>query len=91
MDKMLTVKDVAAVIGCCENTARDMMRQMPHFVAPGSNARKTVRVWQSDLILFLRTNTVDPNAKKGRKYVPRPVLRFTEGLDEQGRIPRRRA
>ena len=91
MDKMMTAKDVAAVIGCCENTAREMMRKMPHFVAPGGKERKTLRVWQSDFMQFLRSNTVDPDAKKGRKSAPRPVLRFAEGLDANGRIPRRRA
>lgn len=87
MDKMLTAKDVAKVIGCCENTARAMMRKMPSFTPPGS---KLIRVWQSDFMQFLHSNTVDPNAKKGRKSAPRPLLRFTEGLDEQGRIPRRK-
>lgn len=91
MDKMLAARDVAEIIGCCENTAREMMRKMPHFVAPGGKERKTLRVWQSDFLQFLRTNTVDPGERKGRKTAPRPLPRFTEGLDANGRIPRRKA
>ncbi len=91
MDKMMNAKDVAKILGCCENTARDMMRRMPHVTLPGGKTRHAIRVWQSDVAEFLRSNTVDPGAKKGRKSAPRPILRFAEGLDEQGRIPRRRA
>jgi hypothetical protein len=91
MDKMMTAQEIAEIIGCCENTARDMMRKMPHFVAPGGKTRKAIRVWQTDFMQFLRANTVDPDARKGRKSSPRPLLRFTEGLDADGRIPRRKA
>lgn len=90
MDKMMTAKDVAGIIGCCENKAREMMRNMPHFIAPGGKARKALRVWQSDFMQFLRNNTVDPTQpRKGRKKAAPPPLFMGEGFDERGRIKRR--
>lgn len=91
MDRMLTVKEVAGIIGYCENTARDIMRRMPHFVAPGGTARKAIRVWQSDLMAYLAANTVTPGQRTARKKAPAPRVLLADGLDERGRIRRRKA
>lgn len=90
-DRMLNAQDVAKITGYCENTARAMMRKMPHFIAPGGARRKTMRVWQSDLMQFLHEHTVTPTAQKGRKKAAVPRAVFPCGLDENGRIPRRKA
>ena len=91
MDKMLTAKDVAGCMACCENTARAMMKQMPHVVLPGGKAHKAVRVRECDFRVWLMQNTVDPQSPaQGRKKAPTLRMFTGEGLDERGRIPRRK-
>ena len=96
MDRMLSVDDVAKIVGCCRTTAYNMMRKMPHFVPPGSGTRKLIRVWERDLNAFFMANTTIPAATKaqcGRKAAPvtRAAVLDSELFEPDGRIKRRRA
>lgn len=92
MDRLLSVDEVAKIVGCCRTTAYNMMRKMPHFRPPGDGARTLIRVWERDLCEFLQRNTVDPTPQqRGRKAArPAPVL-VMDGFEPDGRLKRRRA
>ena len=96
MDRMLSVDDVAKIMGCCRTTAYNMMHQMPHFVPPGSGTHKLIRVWERDLNAFIMSNTIipaAPQAKGSRKAAPatRAAVLDSELFEPDGRIKRRRA
>lgn len=81
MERMLTMDDVARILGVCRRTAYEIMKRIPHMEHP-------FRCTETALRAYIAENTVHPAepAAKKQKRGWRPVSQAQEYI-----IPRRRA
>ena len=60
MEKLLTPVQVAMIIGCSKETARDKMLTMPGAVNIGTDGRSIVRIPESALEAWIANRTIRP-------------------------------
>ena len=86
MEQMYTVKAVAELMGCSNDTARMRMKQMPGVMNVGTAQRQQLMVPESGIEDWIRNHRMEP-ARPVRK---RPVMRVTISADgKMARIDRR--
>lgn len=90
MDKLLSVEQVAEALGVTYKTALKVVNAMPHIKIGG----KLLRVSESDLQRWIRSQTVQPSQAEPELPLPRKKRKhredFRQYLDENGMIPSRK-